>query len=88
MENIGKLAVGILSLILTAFVLTYLWGWFIVPLGVKALSIPHAVGISAIVTYLVQRPGGKPVSFGDAVMSRLGMSAAGLLIGYVAHLMM
>lgn len=31
------------------FVLSKLWTWFVVPLGVNQISIPHAMGISTLV---------------------------------------
>lgn len=31
------------------WVLSVLWGWFIWPLGVKAISIPEAIGITVVV---------------------------------------
>lgn len=43
-----------LGVIWRGFVLSILWGWFMVgPLGVPALSIPAAIGITLIVAYLV-----------------------------------
>lgn len=37
------------------WVLTKLWAWFIVPFGAPALSIPYAIGLALIVTYLTSR---------------------------------
>ncbi len=34
------------------YVLTILWGWFIVPLGVVALTLPMALGFSVIVSLI------------------------------------
>lgn len=36
-------------LFFTAFVLMSLWAWFVVPLGVTALSFAHALGINTII---------------------------------------
>lgn len=38
--------------IINGWVLSVLWGWFIWPLGVKAISIPEAIGISVVVQAL------------------------------------
>lgn len=35
----------------TGFIFSTIWGYFIVPLGMKALSIPHAMGIMTIVAF-------------------------------------
>ncbi len=34
------------------FVISIFWGWFIVPLGLPQISIPHCIGISVIATML------------------------------------
>ena len=38
--------------IFNGWVLSVLWSWFIWPLGVKAISIPEAIGISIVVQAL------------------------------------
>jgi hypothetical protein len=40
------------SSVYSGFVLSELWGYFMVPLGVKALSIPNAIGIMLLITFL------------------------------------
>lgn len=42
---------------LKGFVLSKLWLWFIVPLGVVAINIPTACAISLIVTLLTAKAG-------------------------------
>jgi len=47
-----------LGIIWSGFVLTNLWAWFIVPsFGVPALSIPAAVGLTIIASYLTHKSG-------------------------------
>ena len=48
-NNFGKLSIAILKTCLMGFVLSVLWGWFVVPFGVMALTIPHAVGLAFVV---------------------------------------
>ena len=43
---------GIPSMILKGFVITFLWKWFIVPLGVTEVGLVHAIGIGCIITFL------------------------------------
>jgi hypothetical protein len=43
---------GIARFVLNGVVVADLWAWFVVPLGVSAISIPHAIGMDLIVTYL------------------------------------
>lgn len=58
METVSK-AIGLIAIclaglvglaVLRGFVLASLWGWFVVPLGVPALGIAQAIGISLIVS--------------------------------------
>lgn len=59
-EALGKLAVAILNMaysigctILSGYVLSVLWGWFIVPtFGLPLLTIPVAIGVMLVVAYL------------------------------------
>lgn len=59
MENFGKIVAYILftvfMLFLTAFTVSTLWGWFVVPLGVKAITLTHAIGLSLFVNYFQMR---------------------------------
>lgn len=56
MEKVAKFAFGttylVISIIFSAYVLSVLWGWFIVPLGVSAIGIAHALGINVLVAFL------------------------------------
>ncbi len=35
--------------VVRGFVLSYLWSWFVAPLGIPEIGIAHAIGISLIV---------------------------------------
>jgi hypothetical protein len=37
---------------LVRFVLSILWGWFVVPLGVRAINVPWAIGLCLIINHL------------------------------------
>ena len=54
---IALVALGLspLAYIVHGWVLTVLWGWFIVPLDVPALNIPTVIGISLIVGLLTAK---------------------------------
>lgn len=48
---IGQLSLLIVLLfqpVLYGWVITYLWVWYVVPLGVPTLSVPHAIGLSLV----------------------------------------
>ena len=40
-------------LVWRGFVLTILWLWFAVPLGMPELTVPYAIGLSLIVSFMV-----------------------------------
>lgn len=58
---IGLIIAAIVGLFLfciyNAWALTILWGWFIVPLGVKALSIAHAYGFTLVTGLILSNRG-------------------------------
>lgn len=47
------LVLSIVSQLYSGLVLSVMWGWFIVPLGIAAITIPHAVGISFITGFFL-----------------------------------
>lgn len=47
---IGVLFGIIAAVVMRAWVLTIMWGWFIVPLGAVALSVPTALGITMVIS--------------------------------------
>ena len=56
------------------YVLFLLWAWFVVPtFGAPTLSIPAAIGVSLIVTYLARdgRPAEKVKKFSEQLASAL-----------------
>jgi hypothetical protein len=83
--------------VLNGWALSWLWLWFIVPLGAPQIGIAWSIGISALVGMLrgsnPEPP--KPEDFEEA-KSRLvkaysrviTMPLASLLIGWLAHLAM
>ncbi|MDD3481024.1 MAG: hypothetical protein PHW75_02250 [Patescibacteria group bacterium] len=50
---LGIIALLGLSAIVDGFVLSILWGWFLVPLGAPSITIPIAIGIALIAGMLV-----------------------------------
>lgn len=54
---IGAVAFAIsASVVLNGYVLSVLWGWFIVPVfGLPALTIPVAIGIALVISFLTHQ---------------------------------
>ena len=72
---------------LGGWVISILWGWFIVPaFGLPAISIPTAIGIDLLVTYMTWH-GGKEddSSTGKTFLMVLVCPGTMLLIGWVVH---
>lgn len=85
---IGVIVAIFLYCIYNAWVLTILWGWFIVPLGVKALSIAHAYGFTLVTGLLLSNRGikenkGKEDWVGS-IITWLLLPAVALFFGWIA----
>jgi hypothetical protein len=86
------IAIALIPVILlaAAFTVQHLWAWFAVPLGLPAISMSHAYGLSILIgTMAKQRDCEKPKksplkSLGDTLV----YCGLGLLFGYVAHRIM
>ena len=76
------------TIILRGLVLKILWGWFLVPLGVMAITIPHALGFATIVTYLTYTIPTEHVTWDVVMTINIGVSLFILLFGYIFHLFM
>lgn len=78
-ELLGVLFVLILTSVYYGWVLSVLWNWFVVPLGVTAIGIAHGVGIYMVTGLLVSRgrtrPG--PIKWLDAFVLPLMALATG-----------
>ena len=85
----GFLLIGVLA-VWRAFALTYLWQWFIVPLGVPAIGLWHAAGISIIVAYLTYENAAKDKEDGVSTALAMGflMPAFALFFGWLYHTFM
>lgn len=73
-----------------AYVLSILWTWFVVPLGVKAISIAHAYGLTLVVSGLMSSRGLElnstkdKSSYANSLAFSIIAPAVLLLFGYVA----
>ena len=88
----------IVSSILNGYVLSVLWGWFMVPtFGLPDLSVAAAVGISLIVRYLTDQhkssePKNEGETFGEKFGTAIGIAILAplfaLFFGWIIHLFM
>lgn len=99
-EALGKFALAILNLaysigcfILSGYVLSILWAWFITStFGLPALTIPVALGIMVVVSYLTKQADFNNQDRED-YMKRVNMLAivkplGALAVGYVIKMFM
>lgn len=98
-NNAGEIAMGCLVLILLipvsaafkGFVLSRLWGYFVVPLGVPEIGIAHAFGLALVVSMFTPTPSGKDKDSEEgmgervirAIFMSFGVPALILLIGWI-----
>lgn len=99
MEKFGKFVVNALlvsvNLSVTMFTLSYLWLWFIAPLGLPAIGWAHAFGLSLIVVFFQARnkPMWKAELFNKITVTRrlgmnIGFAVGSLFFGYITQLFM
>lgn len=91
----AKFLVGIvlfvLAVVVDGFVLTYLWGWFLVPLGLVQIGMAHAIGVSILVSYLTHQTNNSDdnddasKTFWTMIITSFCKSGLVMLMGYVAH---
>jgi hypothetical protein len=79
----GFAILGIAALVVTmavmrGWVLSIMWDWFIVPLGVAALSIPAAIGVALVVGLLTHSSSGSNSTEKGELSDR-----AGRLVGLI-----
>jgi hypothetical protein len=74
-----------------AFVLPYLWLWFIVPLGAAPIGMAHAYGLATVLHFFVIptdiKADDRDTDNGKAIALLLRPWIA-LLVGYITHLCM
>lgn len=76
------------AVVLKGFVLKVLWGWFIVPLGVVAITIPNALGLSVIIAFLIYTIPSKKINLEELMTYSIGVSLFALLFGFIVQLFM
>lgn len=89
---------GALVAVFRGFALSVLWGWFVMPLGVDSIEIPHAIGLSVIVglfmsgvAAIIMRTREEGEKRGGLVnayitsFTEFFMCSIALLVGYIAQ---
>lgn len=93
----GVTGLLVLTTILRGYVLSIMWGWFMVPtLGLPKLSIVQAIGIAAVISFLTYQDNSGTVkkqrsaseAFTEALVIAACYPLVVLLFGWVVHLYM
>lgn len=85
------IAIVVFQTIMRGFVLSVLWGWFIVPVfGLPSLHISPAIGISLVAGIIGSHSTRyvKDENPGTSTLMWLSQYPLTLLVGYVVHLFM
>lgn len=88
---LGFALVTALQIFWGGFVASSLWGWFVVPLGLSAISYWHAVGLCCLLTLFVggQPPADDRTDIRDDILyealAAVLKPAFMLLVGWVAY---
>lgn len=76
--------------VIRGFVLSVLWDWFMVPLGVAEIGIAWAIGLSLIVGFFTSHlySGENKKDAGEIVVGGIFNSLFALFLGWIIHLFM
>lgn len=85
---LGFFLIFAFAILLRGFVIYKLWGWFIVPLGMQAVGILHAYGISLFVGVLMPQISGKDGDSKDGSKKIILTPLLFLFFGWLVHLCM
>lgn len=78
----ASLILSVPLLLLRAWAIMLLWRWFIAPLGVDALSLAHAVGLSAFGSLFMYVP--KPPKDEDELERLIFNICVGVIVPLIA----
>ena len=89
---LGLIGLLIVESVLRGWVLTYLWGWFLVPLGLPPIGIAHAIGVALLVGMITHQSQPDCESPSREVSEHIGRVVGhligpfvALLVGYIAQ---
>lgn len=82
----------VVASVIEGLVLSYLWEWFVVPLGLKPISLLHAIGICVILDFVTYHyydyKHSEEVGLATALGYILIRPAIAIIVGYAIHFWM
>lgn len=89
---VGVLALSLAAVLWRAFVFTKLWTWFVAPLGLPELGMPHALGIMLAIGFLrstrEKEPDKTSMERAEEICARATIAALALAVGWTLSGMM
>lgn len=89
---VGLVVLCFTLILFSAFTVSTLWGWFLVPLGVQSIGLAHAYGVTLLFSILMGTRGLGEKSGLDAGLSTMTMGVVlnvlALLFGFIAFTLM
>jgi len=77
------------AFIYSAFSLTLLWSWFMVPFGLPGITFPWAIGLCCIIGLIKGVPASdKDGSILSLAIKDFALVSLALVIGFIAHTFM
>ncbi len=83
-KMITILLITVPAFLWVGFVIKIMWVWFMVPLGLPAISLAHAIGIDVLITFIVIPSVNEDRSMSDIISSFIFRPVFVLLIGFIA----
>lgn len=84
LAGLGIVSVMIVLALFGAFTISTLWGWFVVPLGVKSVTMAHAYGLSTMVTVFMGMRGLQGKDSGQVLVGGIMLNIFALIFGGIA----
>ncbi len=84
---LGLLA-ALMCVPLAGWVITKLWGWYVVPFGIPQISVAHAIGIDLLMSYLTMHYTKSERSIVERIIISVGTPLMFLLFGWIISLFM
>lgn len=87
-SNWVQLILSTLLCLLCGIVIMLMWNWFVVPLGLPAIGLIHALGLDMLVSFVITTSVPKITHFWDRWISAVLFALLTLLFGWVFHFFM
>lgn len=89
-SGLTQLILSLILMIISGFTIMWMWSWYIVPLGLPAIGLIHAIGIDMLVSFVVTTQINIPPNggFWERFIYGLLLTCVTLLAGWILHFVM